>query len=523
MMQFSLLLRCVTIVLMVMELSTSLVTAHDVKDEKNCFQNVLESTKNSFGIEHDKSPENIIDFVEDVIEYIIETIHSIFYPIPHHEKPTFNYDVTLVGFVNFADGIGRHPILFKECLDDSVNINFLSTRCIPPAIEDAQLQLPRLNPVNKADVGAVSILTDILADQAVEPYKRVPESTIKIAYTMFESTEIPKSWVAILNKKFDMAVVPDQFLVTMYKQCGVEIPIFVLPLPLMLEDFLAIRTQIKPQNPFVFGFSGGFWKRKNHIRVLEAFAAEYGNRTDFKLRLHGRFGEVEVIKALMDKIAELKLTNVELIVKSYSHEEYVAFFQSLDCYVSLSMGEGFSITPREALAAGKPCILTNNTGQSTICNSCGVRLVSSEIPVPAFYDAHYDNNYITSHGLDQIKGFMILNDVGISDDVLLNNDHDLVFRSGYLGYQYDCLVEDVRAAMRDMYEHYDDYQVKMTQGRKWARQYLHENLSSQYVNLVKPKSIVLGKENSINDMCLTTNSTALYKKYAYILGHKILV
>ena len=57
--------------------------------------------------------------------------------------------------------------------------------------------------------------------------------------------------------------------------------------------------------------SGGFWKRKNHIRVLDAFAGEFGNSKKVKLRLHGRFGEEEIIKELDDKIAQYGLTNVE--------------------------------------------------------------------------------------------------------------------------------------------------------------------------------------------------------------------
>jgi len=202
---------------------------------------------------------SIVDFFDDIFHF------------SQQNAPQFNYDVTLVGFVNFADGIGRHPILFKECLENQVKMNFLSTRNIPAEIEDAQLGLPRLNPAHKQDIGAIAILTDILADKALNIYKKMPDSLIKIAYTMFEATEIPCNWPTILNKNFDMAVVPDSFLCDVYRKCGVKIPMFVLPLPLILHDFLKVRPRPAPHKKFVFGMTGGFWKRKNHIRVLEAF------------------------------------------------------------------------------------------------------------------------------------------------------------------------------------------------------------------------------------------------------------
>lgn len=481
-----------------------------------------ESAKNTTSYNEQKRCE----FIQHVIQYLHNLGHEIsdiFHDIfcSSHKKNKFNYDLTLVGFVNFADGIGRHPILFKECLEDKkININFVSTRNIPPDVEDAQLGLPRLDPNKKEDIGAIAILTDILADKAVDPYKKMPDSIIKVAYTMFESTAIPYNWAAILNKKFDMAVVPDAFLVDVYKNCGVQIPIFVLPLPLMLNEFLDMKKPTAAHKPFVFGFSGGFWPRKNHIRILEAFAAEFGNCKDVKLRIHGRFGEEEIIQALAKKIADDGLTNVELIVKPYNWDDYLEFFKSLDCGVCLSMGEGFSITPREILACGKPCIVTNNTAQGTICESGTVRVVASDILVPAIYDCHYDANYITDLLLDCTKNFLQLSAcIGLTESDG-DAELDLMLRSAAIGYQFDCTVQDARDAMRDVYQNYKSYLKKAGEGRKWVKQYLRKNLSKQYISLVRPDSIVLGEKNVIGDNFLMTNSKDLYDKYRFILENK---
>jgi len=181
------------------------------------------------------------------------------------------------------------------------------------------------------------------------------------------------------------------------------------------------------------------------------------------------------------------------------------------------MGEGFSITPREALACGKPCILTNNTAQISICNTGAVRVVPSKILVPAFYDCHYDNHYPTVCALNLCKNVLEFNNQELLNN-LIEEELDLTWRSGNVGYQFDCETDDARAAMRDVYEHYHDYFLKAKEGREWAKGYLHKNLSAKYGSLVKPKSIVLGKENIIGDKFLMTNSKALYEKYKYLLG-----
>ncbi len=467
--------------------------------------------------------------VVDGFHALQDSVEGFFGVSHHHSRPIFNYDVTIVGFVNAADGIGNHPILFKECLGDQIKMNFLSTRNIPAAVEDAQLGLPRLDMADKHNVGAVSILVDILADKALSIYKKVPKSIIKVAYTMFESTQIPRNWVPILNNEFDMAVVPDQFLVDVYKQSGVSIPVFALPLPLKLHDFLAIQPESAAHKPFVFGMTGGIWPRKNHMKVLDAFAAEYGNNKNFKLRLHGRFGDEETILALTSKINELNLTNVELIVKPYTRHEYLEFFKSLDCYVFLSMGEGFSITPREALACAKPCILTNNTAQMTICDSGAVRVVPADIVVPALFDCHGDDasifdDFVYHHGnvenynasyytIDSIMNLFALNNISLTDLEITE-----LLKTVTVGAQLDCSVESARQAMRDVYAHYDHYLKRAKYGREWVKRYLTENLSPKYVSLVKPKAVVLGAVNIISDDFLMTDSQELYDKYRYILG-----
>ena len=96
---------------------------------------------------------------------------------------------------------------------------------------------------------------------------------------------------------------------------------------------------------------------------------------------------------------------------------------------------------------------------------------------------------------------------------------NFLLRSGTIGYQFDCTLRDARKAMRDVYKNYSDYLEKASFGREWVKCYLRENLIGKYVSVVKPETVILGKENIIGDKFLMTNSKELYEKYKNILGN----
>jgi glycosyltransferase involved in cell wall biosynthesis len=384
------------------------------------------------------------------------------------------YDLTVVGVIKYADGLGRSPIGTIDILHPHLKINFITSRTNNyidlndvPAIVATIAQNPDKTP------GKVAFFFDLLSVVVDKPFLFLPSSMIKLAYTMVESTAVPKQWVDILNTYFDAAVVPDEFLIEVYKRSGVTIPIFVLPCGLYLEEFLAKTPKQQPQKPFVFGLSAGFWPRKNQKTVIEAFAQEFGNNPDILLKLHGRFGEEAQKKEILDTIKKYKISTIELIDKSLNRAEYLDFMTSLDCYVFLSKGEGFSITPREALALGIPCILSNNTAQKTICNTGFVKVVESPIATPSYY-SHIES---------------------------------------YVGCDFACSIEDARKALKEVYAHYSVYLKKAHKGREWAKSYLYPNLKNKYLTLIKPQKILLGHCNKVEDTYLITTSKALYKKY----------
>lgn len=387
------------------------------------------------------------------------------------------YDVTIVGSVKFADGLGRLSVGFIDYLKNDLKINFISSR---QQIDLKDIPLEVINVIkdkNKVP-GNVAILFDPVWYQGWSAWKHVPASIIKIAYSMLESTAIPSEWVSILNKQFDAVVVPSPFLVQVYQNSGVKKPIFVMPHGIYIEEFLNKPIKRYANEPFVFGMSAGFWPHKNHVLLLKAFIKEFGNKPKVKLILHGRFGNPEIINKVIRKIKKYKLTNVEIINKSFSQREYLKFMENLDCYVLVSKGEGFSVTPRESLALGLPCIISYNTAHNVICQTDLCYCVPSYIKEPADYRANF----------------------GI-----------------YSGYNFNCNIEDLQKALQEIYQNYEHYLEKAKIGRIWVQQYLYKNLKNKYLTLIKPKEVFLGPINTITDNYIMTDSTDLYRKYKLLL------
>ena len=378
-----------------------------------------------------------------------------------------DFDVTVIGNCSYRDSIGRHIAIVGNICDD-LKINVLPIgqvfyQDVPPKILDI-IQKPFTG------FGRVSFWNYILGinNSFINVHKSIT-SPIKIAYSMFESDAIPNEWIDVLNRYYDMVVVPDPYFVGVYKKCGVKTPVFVVPLGIMVEGLLARPVKTKPNDVFTFGMSAGFWGRKAHLDVLQAFGRQFGNDPKFKLRLHGRFGPIKNEVAQAVKNSEYR--NVELLTHPLSSQDYDDFMDSLDCYTFISGGEGYSITPRESLALGKPCILSNNTAHKTICDSGFVTPVPANNRVPAIYE---------------------------------------VFGNKQIGNYFKCNIEDVMTAMKDVANHYDDYLVKAQGGREWVKQSLWSSLKPTYLNLFKPINIQLAQDNYIDATSFRTSNRKLF-------------
>jgi glycosyltransferase involved in cell wall biosynthesis len=391
-------------------------------------------------------------------------------------------DVSIVGPIVMADGIGRQAVELAQVLAKKYRVQIQSKHV-------DKMDLPAgIRSMLKKKFGQPAKVT--IVEESLwapgEPLDRFFDGVdghdqIRYAYSMLESTRIIPEWVMMINLYFDAVIVPDPFLIDAYVKSGVHVPVFYIPLGVDIHNFLqAPLKQKKAKGPFVFASLGTAIDRKNHIMAIQAFAKVFGNNENACLYINCRNGTSETRQAIVEEIRKQNCSNIKYTELCLKKDAYLKFFRSVDCLLSVSKGEGFSIQPREAMALGIPAIVTDNTGQTTICKSGLVKVVPSLIAEPCYYF----NREISS------------------------------------GERFNCTLEDCVAAIEDVYQNYNKYLDLGPAMREWASAYDYSRLSSQYECLVSPKKVVLGDVNKITADCVYTDSEALYNKYMHFIENR---
>ncbi len=394
-----------------------------------------------------------------------------------------SYDLLIGGILSFDLGIGKISYGLIDTLSDSLKIGYSSSGVFslgqdPYLIKNKVVEI--IEPVDASFFLHIDSLPSILHD---DYNSLISSSTIKCVYSMFEASAIPTFCADYFNNNFDVVLVPDPFLIDVYKNSGVILPIFCIPTGLYLDKFLKIEQKKSANKLFTFGCVANRWARKNLKKLITVFSELFGNNNDYQLKIHA--SGYHCGESLEEYVEQLKISNVFITSEMFSEDDCVDFIKTCDCYILLSKAEGFSNTPREAMAAGIPCIITDNTGHATICNSGNVIVVPSNIEVDAW------------------------------DEVFLT----------ITGKQYDCKNDDVKRAMLYVVTHYQECLDRAVYARKWVKQYEWVSLKNYYTTFFNPQSVVFGQDNSLDILTRTvyTNDSNLYHKFKELMIQKFIV
>ncbi len=264
------------------------------------------------------------------------------------------------------------------------------------------------------------------------------ENPFRIIYTMFESTKIPDNWKDYLDAA-DMVIVPSRWCQSVFKKAGCD----AVVVPLGYDDTIykpVKRINKRSQNKdFVFLHYNAFNYRKGFAEVWKAFTSEFRKDEPVKLVLKTTLHTIPL------PITKANYPNVDIINEPYSGEQMQNLLANSDCFLFPSRGEGFGMTPLEAMATGLPTVVPNAHGITEYFDPRYMFEVKVKEECPALY-ARYKN---------QDVGKMVV-----------------------------CDVDDLRRQMRWIYEHQDQANQIGEKAAEYAKQWTYQKTAIKFKAII---------------------------------------
>jgi glycosyltransferase involved in cell wall biosynthesis len=166
----------------------------------------------------------------------------------------------------------------------------------------------------------------------------------------------------------------------LFRNCGVQIPIYAFPQPVDIAegDKIYEKFNLPGHKGFLFYSMFQWIERKNPRGLLEAYWKAFSGRNDVSLLLKTYrvgYDKIEYEKIQTDVARwkrEMHLVHyprVYVTTKLLTHEDVMRVHATGDAYISADHGEGWCRPLQEALLLGKPAITTARGGIHEYLNS----------------------------------------------------------------------------------------------------------------------------------------------------------
>lgn len=232
---------------------------------------------------------------------------------------------------------------------------------------------PVVEKASRIDINPESAI--VIHEQPKEEWLKLPFER-KIAIVPFETSIIPDSWIHRINH-CSALLVPCVQNIEAFRKSGVTIPIELIHWGVDTSIFYELDRV--DDGIFTFGTMGALSNRKGTDILIDAFLKAFPTEKD--VRLLCKTSNYSFFGAVRDKRVKINCTPV-------SYEDLRNdFFMKTDCFVFPTRGEGFGLTPLEAMATGIPAIVTNWSGPVEYMNEdVGWKLNYSLRPATEFSD-----------------------------------------------------------------------------------------------------------------------------------------
>jgi len=197
-------------------------------------------------------------------------------------------EIAIIARCSFQSGISAMSFAACEMLARSFPVCIIPTDAHLRNAQSVTLPNGRLLPVCR-DPGRIkaSFFADVLWNGVHDfNYGLAPPQSLKYAWLVYDSDELPPRWTQLLNEHFDLVVATSPHLIRTARTSGVETPIACVPIPLPIESLLAEPLPERDPDFVRFGSVVAFHPRKGVLTLVKAFSRLYRDRSDVELVLH---------------------------------------------------------------------------------------------------------------------------------------------------------------------------------------------------------------------------------------------
>lgn len=211
-----------------------------------------------------------------------------------------------------------------------------------------------------------------------EPY---PGVKFRIAYTVWESTELTESFVRNLQENFDQVWVATEWHKKCLHEQGVPADkIFVVreaveadAVPANFPDREFHPIELYRDDYFNFIFFGRWDYRKCLPEIINAFIEEFSPEEKVRLILSAENPFAGDGKTVQDRLVDYGFSDERVISIGFVNRlKYLRYMQSGHCFVSCARSEGWNIPLIEAMAAGTPSIYSDWGAQLEFAQHRGI-------------------------------------------------------------------------------------------------------------------------------------------------------
>jgi len=166
--------------------------------------------------------------------------------------------------------------------------------------------------------------------------------------TMWETNLLPAEFVDYLDK-FETVIVPSLHNFDLFSQHHDNVHV----IPLGVDRNMWYPKPMPRTNKYKILCGGSEWYRKGMDVVLETF---------LELNLPNTELHIKIVPPYLSAPKNLNHPNVIVHDQWMTEEEERDLVCSMDCFISVSRGEGFGLMPLQAISAGVPTILSDAHG-----------------------------------------------------------------------------------------------------------------------------------------------------------------